>query len=217
MKAVLWDLDGTLISTKRLYAEAYSRALKPYIKRKLTIEDVRSVPVISELRFMRHLAGDQYDACVADFRRYYAELHDSHFDGVYEGVPATLDELRRRGLKLGIVTGKARASWEVSMTEANLGDFDVVVVDDDVNEPKPNPEGILLALSELAVDAREAVYIGDSLGDIVAAQQAGVPAAAALWSKQEPDRSGFIERLRVHGPAMLLAKPQDVLNLGKDR
>lgn len=212
MRAVLWDLDGTLISTKRLYIEAYSRALRPYLGRELTHADARAVQVISELRFLRTLAGDSYEACLAEFRKLYAELHATHFDGIYEGVEATLAELRKRGLKLGVVTGKARTSWEVSRSAASLGDFDVVVLDDDVNEPKPNPEGILLALSDLGVAPDEAVYVGDSIGDISAANDAGVVSVAALWSKDAEAQQEFLSRLGDRA-SHIASNPADILDL----
>jgi phosphoglycolate phosphatase/pyrophosphatase PpaX len=194
--------------------EAYTRALKPYISRELTMQDVRSVQVISELRFMQHLAGEHYDACVADFRRHYAELHATHFDGVYPGVREALAALRARGVRMGIVTGKGRSSWDVTETIADLGRFDVIVVDDDVAEPKPHPEGILLALHELAVEPSEAVYVGDAIGDIIAATRAGVRPAAALWSRNTDDaREEFARKLDDYGQVSLLEQPTAVLDL----
>lgn len=213
LQAILWDLDGTLISTKRLYIEAYARALRPYMKREITEEDVRSVPVVSELRFLQAMAQSDYDACLIDFQRHYAELHDTHFGGIYDGIEATLARLRDLGLKMGIVTGKSRSSYEVTSLTADLGQFDVLVLDDDVDQPKPAPDGILVALRELDVEAARTAYIGDSVNDMLAAHQAGVLAAAALWSKPESERSRFIERVEMKGPVILLATPADVLRL----
>jgi phosphoglycolate phosphatase/pyrophosphatase PpaX len=212
IEAVLWDLDGTLISTKQLYIEAYSRALRPYMKRDITEQDVRSVPVMSELRFLRALAADDYDAALADFQRHYAELHHTHFGGIYDGIEETLAQLRQRGLKLGIVTGKSRSSWEVSSATAQLGQFDVIVLDDDVAEPKPHPQGLLIALRELEVEAASAVYIGDSLGDMRAANAAQLTPVLALWSKNEHQRSEFLQRL-ADEPAHKAYRPTDILSI----
>ena len=213
MRAVLWDLDGTLISTRRLYIEAYSRALRPYMKRDLTEDDVRSVKVVSELRLLQALAREDYEACLLDFQRHYAELHDTHFDGVYDGVLETLDALRSRELKLGVVTGKSRSSWEVSIATADLGQFDVLIMDDDVDEPKPHPQGILAALEALDVAPEEAIYVGDSMADVIAAREAGVLPAAALWSKSDRDRETFTERVNKAGGASFLDTPPDLLSL----
>lgn len=212
-RAILWDLDGTLISTKRLYLEAYRRALAPYLGKVLTDEEILGHRSRSEIRYLQSQAREQYDACLRDFRQHYAMLHDTHFGGVYPGVVDVLDALRSHGMKMGIVTGKSRSSFEVGLATANLGQFDVLVMDDDVEEPKPHPEGILAALDALKIKGEEAVYIGDSITDIEAAHAAGTTAAAALWSKPEAERGRFAERLVDTARTPLLHLPADVLGL----
>ncbi len=106
--------------------------------------------------------------------------------------------LRAAGLPLGIVTGKSRRSWELTRTRQELGAFDVLVFDDDVKEPKPDPEGLHIALDRLGAAPSAAVYLGDSGSDVEAALAAGVRPAAALWAKQGDDREAFLARI---GPA----------------
>ena len=208
---VLFDLDGTLVSTRRLYLEAYRRALAPYIGRVLSDEEILGHRSRSEIRFLKSQAQDQYDACLRDFQRYYADLHETHFGGVYPGVPEALADLRKRGMRLGIVTGKSRSSYEVGTAMADLGPFDVLVLDDDVSQPKPSPEGILLAIQKLGSDRTRTVYVGDATSDVEAAIGAGVASAGALWSK--PDRAVAAARMRVAGAAILLDEPADLLRL----
>ena len=213
IKAVIWDVDGTLISTRDLYIESYRRALQPFIGRLLTEEDLFQLRLHSELAVLKSQSGDAFEACMVEFRRHYAELHATHFGGIYDGVPATLGELRSRGIRNGIVTGKSRISWEITLAEIELGDFDVVVVDDDVAHPKPDPEGILAALDRLAVRPRDAIYVGDSPGDMEAALSARTGAAAALWSKNEAWRNRFLQRVRGLNGITLLDQPQQLLQL----
>ena len=212
-QAVIWDVDGTLVSTKDLYLECYRRALEPYLGRRLTDEDLLGMRPHSELAVLRSGAADKYEACMQDFARHYAELHPTHFGGVYDGVAETLQELRGRGIRNGIVTGKSRSSWEITLTHTQLGEFDVIVVDDDVANPKPDPEGILQAVEVLKVDPAHAIYVGDSPTDMEAAIAAGVKPAAALWSKSAEWREHFLKR--VHGLAgvRILDQPRDVLTL----
>ena len=213
LKAILWDLDGTLISTKRLYLEAYRRALAPYIGKVLTDEEILGDQSRSEIRYLKSHAREQFDACVRDFQQHYAALHESHFGGIYPGVMDVLDDLRARRIPMGIVTGKSRSSYEVGLATANLGPFDVLVMDEDVAEPKPDPEGILKAMAALDIQKDEAVYVGDSITDIQAAHAAGTTAAAALWSRPESERGRIIERLESVGETRLLHSPADVLAL----
>jgi len=211
VSTVLFDLDGTLVSTKRLYLEAYRRALAPYIGRVLSDDEILSHRSRSEIRFLKSQARDQYDACLRDFQRYYADLHETHFGGVYPGVPETLTALRERGVRLGVVTGKSRSSYEVGAATADLGPFDVLVLDDDVNEPKPSPEGILLAVDKLGVSPDAVMYVGDAVSDIEAAVEAGVVPAAALWSR--PGHADAATRMRAAGALALLEMPADILRL----
>lgn len=213
IEAIIWDLDGTLISTKRLYLEAYRRALAPYIGKVLTDEEILGHRSRSEIRYLRSQAREQYDACLRDFREHYATLHDTHFGGVYPGVVDVLNELRARGMKMGIVTGKSRSSYEVGLATADLGQFDVLVMDDDVEEPKPHPEGILAGLHALGIDGGQAIYIGDSITDIEAAHAAGTTAAAALWSRDNEQRTRFIGALAGGDKVHMLDEPGDILKL----
>jgi phosphoglycolate phosphatase-like HAD superfamily hydrolase len=110
----------------------------------------------------------------------------------------------------GIVTGKSRSSWDVTIAETQLGEFDVVVVDDDVAEPKPHPEGIMAALRTLRVSPQDAVYIGDSPADMEAAQAAGTYAAAAMWSKNDAWRERFLARTAGMQNIVLLDQPAEL-------
>jgi pyrophosphatase PpaX len=213
LKAVLWDVDGTLIATKDLYLECYRRALAPYAGKLLTNEELLTMQPHSELQVLKSLSGDAYRDCIAAFRRHYSELHATHFGGVYDGVRETLEAVRQLGVRNGIVTGKSRSSWEITLTEIELGEFDVVVVDDDVAEPKPHPEGILAALRVLGVNAAEAVYVGDSPADMAAARAAGTRGGAALWSKNEAQRARTLRLLEEMPDVILLESPRDLLRL----
>ncbi len=214
-RAVLFDLDGTLIDTKDLYLEAYRRALATPLGRLLSdIEILRSRPR-SETRF---LAGQvaHLDLAVEEvldaFHAEYARLQPSLGGGVFPGVPALLSALRADGRPLGIVTGKSRRSWQATLARAELGPFDVLVLDDDVAAPKPDPEGLRRALEGLGVRPRGAIYVGDTRGDLDAAAAAGMPAAAALWSRPPEWRSDLIEAAHAAGAAVLEA-PSDLLRV----
>lgn len=210
-RAVLFDLDGTLISTKRLYLEAYRKALAAYVGRELADHDLLAMDSRTELRLLGSFVnGEQLPACTRAFHLQYEVLHSTHFDGVYPGVPELLTRLRKRQIKIGIVSGKSRVSWSTTSAHASLGDFDVLVMADDVPAPKPDPRGLLGALEALGVAPAEAIYVGDSIYDLDAAAAAGVMPAAVLWSKRGPRRDAFIHDAEQRG-ARLLASPTDLL------
>jgi pyrophosphatase PpaX len=187
--AVLFDLDGTLVGTRSLYLEAYRCAVEPYVRQGLTAQDIMELRPTSELAFIRAVVAESdFDACLEGFHRAYRDLHDGMFEGVFPGIPELLGSVRAAVLRLGIVTGKSRRSWEVTGAVAALGPFDVLVFDDDVRAPKPDPHGLVLALGQLGAAPDRAVYVGDTMSDVRAARRAGVPAIAVTWSRSEAER-----------------------------
>jgi HAD superfamily hydrolase (TIGR01549 family) len=207
--AVLFDLDGTLIDTWNLYIEAYTRALEPHFMRRLSLEELKALRPTSELRLLRRaLTPPSMEAAQREFLRQYRELHPVLFGGAYPGVPEMLAALRRMGLLLGIVTGKSRPAWEITARHAKLGSFHVIVTDEDVQEAKPSPEGLALALGRLAIPPAEALYVGDSVGDAGAARAAGVRFAAALWPKAGREATVFLRQVREIAEPLILPSPE---------
>jgi pyrophosphatase PpaX len=211
IRCVLFDLDGTLVDTWALYVECYVRILEPHLGRRLTLGELRALQPASELRFLsRHLGVADLARAHRAFVEHYGDLHATHFAGVYPGIPALLERLRGRQLRIGIITGKSRAAWEITDREAGLGPFDVVVTDDDVREPKPDPQGLCLALRRLALSPAEAIYVGDSVQDAGAARGAHMRFAAALWPKADHEADEFLSRIRAIGVYGELKQPEDL-------
>ena len=212
IRGVLFDLDGTLIDTWGLYLEAYIRALEPHFKRRLNLEELVRLRPTSELRLLRRALGPSEAAAAhREFLRQYRDLHPVLFGGVYPGIPEMLAALRGMGLPLGIVTGKSRPAWEITASHTRLGAFQVIVTDEDVQEAKPSPEGLALALGGLALLPAEALYVGDSTGDARAARAAGVRFAAALWPKAKDELDTFVALIGGTGEPLLLRDPQDLV------
>ena len=200
MKAILFDLDGTLVSTKSLYMEAYRTAVRPFIHRDLSDADIMALRPTSELSFLRAVvAAPDLERCLADFHDAYDALHTKLFEGVYDGVPALLDAVRAAGLATGIVSGKSRRSWEITSAACALGPFDVLVFDDDVRAPKPDPHGLELALESLGHAPSDGVYVGDTVSDMEAARAAGLRPVAALWAWSDERRASHMGRLEDTG------------------
>jgi pyrophosphatase PpaX len=213
VRAILFDLDGTLIDTYHLYLEAYGRALEPYLGRRPTLDDFVERRPASERHFLTEWLGAENAAvCHAAMQRHYADLHGSLCEGLYDGVREMLAALRSAGIRLGVVTGKGRQAWEVTRHAVDLGEFEVVVTEDDTEHPKPHPGGLHQALEVLGMQPSEAVYIGDSPSDLEAGRRAGTRVAGALWPKTAPgEKEMFLEQIRPLEPDWVYERPADVV------
>jgi pyrophosphatase PpaX len=90
--------------------------------------------------------------------------------------------LKSKDLKLGIYTGKARRSFEISCNHLDMGRFfDFSITGDDVEKPKPDPEGLVKALSIMNLCNHEVLYVGDSDADIEAGFRAGIKTIGVTW------------------------------------
>jgi HAD superfamily hydrolase (TIGR01509 family) len=209
---VLFDLDGTLVDSYRLYLESYRRAVEPAIGRAPSVEEIAARAPSAERRFLLDWIGEErVDECHDALCRHYAELHGALGEGPYEGVREMLAGLGSAGLLLGIVTGKGRRLWEVTEPTLPVDVFAVVVTEDDVQQPKPDPQGLIAAARALAVPPERIAYVGDSLADLKAGRAAGMRVGAALWPKTEPaDREGFLAAAARLAPDWLFERPADV-------
>jgi pyrophosphatase PpaX len=199
IRAVLFDLDGTLVATRRLYLEAFADALEPVLGRRPGHEEMMALRPRAEIRFLRELGGEDAHVDVMEsFYRAYEKRHDRDFQGIYPGVREMLARLRSMGTPMGLVTGKSRRSWDVTAPRVMLGPFPVAIFDDDVPQSKPDPSGLQAAVRALSQapspgpsGPHEVLYVGDSPTDLEAAAGAGVRPAAALWSKRPHEREPF--------------------------
>jgi HAD superfamily hydrolase (TIGR01509 family) len=210
--AILFDLDGTLVDTFRLYLESYRRALAPYLGRSVTDEEILARRPSAERRFLEDWVGAEHVGAAHDAMcAHYAELHGALGEGVYDGVREMLSALRAAGLATGIVTGKGRRAWEVTEAALALGPWHTVVTEDEAEHPKPHPAGLLAAARAMDLPPGDVVYVGDSSVDMEAGRAAGMRTAAALWAKTEPgEAERFLRQVERHTPDWSFARPADL-------
>jgi HAD superfamily hydrolase (TIGR01509 family) len=209
---VLLDFDGTLIDTWRLYLEAFRRSLQPHFQRLLSDLEILAYQPIAERRLLHDIVErgrvrDYFESFLAHYR----SLHETHSDGLYPGATNMVNGLRAEGYAVGVVTGKSRDAWNTTFEYSKLAPFDVVITDDDVTDPKPDPEGLIEALRVIDVEPSHAIYIGDSLLDCQAAHAAKVRFGAALWSKSAEEVDTFRKAVGALGDAHYFSDPSAVL------
>lgn len=180
-KAVLFDLDGTLIHSLPDLAAAVNRLLAALGRAPLDDQAIKAMVgdgagtlVARALAASGGLPGSDVAPYLARFLADY-EPRSAETTTPWPGVIETLTELRRQGLLLAVCTNKpSKATAEVLGALDLARFFDVVVGADDTPAIKPDPAHVTVILDRLGVPADRAVMVGDSRNDVLAAKQAGV-------------------------------------------
>jgi pyrophosphatase PpaX len=182
IKAVIFDFDGTLADTLPVCFLAFQAVFKKYDDREVTPEEIKSMFGPSETGIIQqNLMNTDHEKAIELYYEVYRERHETVVEN-NEEINNLLKLLKTKGYKLGIVTGKARKSLDISLECIGLNNFfDVIITGDDVEEPKPHPEGIHKALDYLNLSSDEAVFLGDSDADIMAGLQANVRTIGVQW------------------------------------
>ncbi len=181
-------MDGTLVSSLSLIHHCENEISKKYTGKTLSLEDVISrfgPPARSIIRSLTDGFGEeQQDKAVRDYYDCYSKNAPSKIL-VFPGIPELLKKIRASGRRLALMTGVERAMMDFTLTPFGLqGRFEELITADDVRNSKPDPEGILLAMSRIKAEPRQTMYVGDSPADMIAGKRAGVLTGAAMWSPE---------------------------------
>ena len=224
IKAVVFDLDGTLLDTLQDLADAVNFALNKNGFPTRPITDVRRFVGngIANLMVRAMPGGDVPDTLgdiegesdrmsmharlMADFREYYT-LHCEDNTKPYEGIMPMLERLKTAGIKTAVVSNKADFAVK-KLIPAYFGDLvDVAAGEDEAHGigKKPAPDMVLSVLKQLGVTPEQAIYVGDSDVDIDTAANAGMPCISVLW--------GFRSRefLILHGAGQMIRRPEELI------
>ncbi|CEG26211.1 HAD family hydrolase [Bacillus sp. B-jedd] len=182
IKAILFDFDGTLADTLPVCFSSFEGVFKDFDNRDVTTEEIKSMFGPSETGIIReNLKNKNAEKAIERYYEIYQERHKDLVEGNDE-MTALIKQLKNDGYKLGIVTGKARRSLDISLECLELTNyFDVMITGDDVDSPKPHPEGIFNAMDYINVGMNEAIFLGDSDADILAGKKAGVYTIGVQW------------------------------------
>ena len=175
IRAVLVDLDGTLLDTAPDLAAAANRMLASLGLPRRSVEEIATYIGKGVPALVRRALPDPglLEQALPLFERYYAE-ESGRASVPYPGAREGIEKMRALGLRLACVTNKPER-----FTRDLLAGFvfDALVCGDHVTRKKPDPEAVLLACKRLGVAPCEAVFIGDSQNDVEAARGAG----CAVW------------------------------------
>lgn len=193
LKAVLFDLDQTLVDFLVMKHKSCDAAIQAMIKAGLKMKPVKAKKELSKLydqygwehqlifnKFLKKLTGKvDYNILAHGIIAYRKAKQDSVVP--YPKTRETLLALKKKGLKLGIVSDAPRLNAWLRLAEMNLTDFfDVVITLGDSKRPKPHPAAFKKALKELRLRPEEVLFVGDNPDrDILGAKKVGMKTCLA--------------------------------------
>ena len=209
IKAIIFDLDGTLVQTEILKARSYGKALEQLsensVQEKQVVKSFKELVGLSRKEVTKKLIEQYGDNIVKDHiksdNKSLSELLIERRLNIYHNMlsdPAILpkyscrynikllETVREKGFKTGLATMSFCEQVKKVLKIIELEDhFDYIITRDEVNNAKPDPEIYLNMLEKLKVDRKEAIIIEDSVTGIKAAQAAGITVFAVTNSLTE--------------------------------
>jgi len=217
MAVAILDIDGTLVDTNYQHALAWFRAFREHdvllplwrIHRHVGMGGDQLVPALTDERFDREHGERVRDAQ----KRMYGEMIDEV--APMEGARELISDLRRRGHKVLLASSARREEVERyrQMIDPD-GLADGWTCEADVEQTKPQPDLVEVALRKAGADAKEGVMIGDSPWDARAAERAGVQTIAVMcggFSREELLQAGAVA---VYESVAQLRRALDETSLG---
>jgi len=212
-KAVLFDLDGTLLDTLKDIGNAANRVLagKGFPTHELDayryfVGDGTAM-LINRALPEENRNDDVIRGCLKEFLEDYGRNWNVKTKP-YEGIPEMLDALNDRGLKMAILSNKPHGFTKQCATELlSNWSFDVVIGQRDGAPPKPDPGGALEVVKRLNIPPAEFLYIGDSGVDMKTAVASGMFPVGVLWGFRS------MGELKDNGSLALVDRPSEILSL----
>ena len=177
LKAVIFDMDGTLCDSFPLMIRALHEAVEPIVGHAVSDEDFMEALGPNEKGIIVNMLGDRYDRAAASYdvlyERYLPEMCAAPFDGIRE----IFDFLAEKNVRTALVTGKNKTSCDVTLRQ-----FGMEAAFDAVEYGSPKKEAISLVIDKFGIRPDEAIYIGDAPSDVTYSREAGLLTASALWA-----------------------------------
>lgn len=207
---IVFDLDGTLVDSLTFTLEAFNHGIVSQGGRALSPAEI--------MKYFGPGEGDIFSAILGEAKSVPAYMayqrfvdENLHKMPLHAGVSELLEQLKTAGVPIAIFTGRSWTTTELILKHHSLLDrFITIVASDHVNMPKPSPEGLHLALSRMKLRPSDALFVGDSHFDMMAARTAGSRGVAALWDLLADRKS-----LEKHSPHHWAQTPGEIFEIHK--
>jgi phosphoglycolate phosphatase len=214
MKAIIFDLDGTLLDTIEDIADSMNHVLGKHGFPLHTIAEYKLFVGDGAANLVKrsvHGAKTANDTLFQLEKEYRAEYKKRQVSKTrpYDGIPELLSALTSHGIKKAVLSNKPHGSTEKVISYYFPGiTFDAVIGQRSGHPIKPDPSSVLEILEILGVRNDEVLYVGDTGTDMLTARAAGLKAVGVLW--------GFREQaeLAENGADLYANHPMELLEMG---
>lgn len=180
IKAVIFDVDGTLGDTLALCIAAFRKSIELLSGVTKSDAELKATFGPSEEHTIRVFLPDRYDEGVAAYHEQYRALHDM-CPKPFDGIEKLLQFLQSKGVLLGVVTGKGRVSADITFEKYGIAEYFADIETGSPDRATKAP-GIIRILERNGIRPEEALYVGDAPSDIAFAREAGVGILAVTYA-----------------------------------
>lgn len=206
---LIFDLDGTLVDTRRDLANAVNHALRQLGKNEVEVDTVTGYVGDGVRKLLERALGDaaktELETAHRHFRSYYHE-HIADFSQPYPGVREVLEHFAHK--QKAILTNKPQEFTEALLQRLDIHrQFAMIIGGQAHLKLKPDPEAVLTILYHFGLPASRALIIGDGENDILVGKAAKIVTGAAAY--------GFrpVEKLRALQPDFVIEAPAELMDL----
>lgn len=215
VKALLLDLDGTILNTLDDLCDSVNFALSAHGHPTRTKHEIRTIVGNGVINLITRalpegVSNEEFEKCLSTYKEHY-EANKTNKTKPYDGILDALASLKQAGYKLAIVSNKHAEAVDglYNLFFSSFADFALG------NSPdipkKPAPDMVFAAAEKLGVKLNECVFVGDSEVDFQTAQNANIPCICVTWGfREENILRNFGATLFVHSPDGLIAAVKNI-------
>lgn len=204
-KAVIFDLDGTLVNSVPHYFKIHQKVLKESINYHLTEEYFyKYCNGQSAKEFYKRILKEDHDEPeiikkMMLLDKKFVQEESAHHIKAFSGVKTILKELSKRNAVLALATSSAKPYVDIVLENNNLRSyFDIIITRDHIEKTKPNPEIFLKARQELGIPKKDCVVVEDAINGFKAAKRAGIDCVGLTTSLSQKQVKPLVTKVADH-------------------
>lgn len=210
-RAIIWDLDGTLLNTIDDLKDSVNFALTTFHFRERSLEEVKAsvgngVERLLSLSLPKGEDTPKFKEILETFKTYYSQ-NSAVKTKPYKDILGTITQIKKLGIKQAVVSNKFDNAVK-ELCPKYFGNIFTACIGETSNiRRKPAPDMLLKASAILKINKEEILFVGDSEVDFKTAQNANIPCVSALWGFRTK------EELLKYGAKTFASNPKDVLRI----